>query len=421
MLFVNVTDGIVNMRFGLRNNIGIKEYSYSLGDELFKFLSFDIGEVYSLYIEIAEAFMDFHYGEKNETAYEEKLAVLYGELDSHSIYLHLYTNELLEHMIELQAGYKYAMESFLLSRTVLMQDMSFRFEQLIEDKNLKPYFDLDTLEHYHFDSSKMVDPLTKPLAAERDLYKTEVKMGRIETESVSKSVMEKAIGLAILFLAEDLKRKRAVFLGDIAAITDSDASLDGFSLTQKLYLLDIRRESKSENRLYERDLWKTVFMPYPHIPYDLTEEEAKEYILKNNVEIKQVHEITSMDGLIVFELLTLLTNGATIKKCKYCGNFFVPQGRSDTVFCDRVAKGETKPCRIIGSLKLHKAAKADNPIHEAHQKAYRRMNSKARTKRISQNEFLIWSDEARSKRDACLNGELPFEVFAQWLDLDKAK
>jgi hypothetical protein len=143
--------------------------------------------------------------------------------------------------------------------------------------------------------------------------------------------------------------------------------------------------------------------------------------LKNNIEIKQVHEITMMERLIIFEFITLLTSGAVIKKCKFCGNYFVPQGRSDTVFCDRVPKGETKPCSMIGSLRLHKAEKEGNPIHEAHLKAYRRMNSKARTRRISQNDFLVWSDEARSKRDACLNGELDFEVFKVWLNADKGK
>jgi len=192
-------------------------------------------------------------------------------------------------------------------------------------------------------------------------------------------------------------------------------------------MLDIRRKG---NPVYERDLWRTSFRPYPQIPGELLvddsftkidEKAVLGYILRNNVEIKQVHEITNIEQLIVFEFLTLLTGGAVIKKCKYCGNYFVPQGRSDTVFCDRVAKGETKPCSMIGSLKLHKAEKEGNPIHEAHMKAYRRMNSKARTKRIPQGEFLVWSDEARAKRDSCLNGELGFAEFQQWLDADKEK
>ena len=140
-------------------------------------------------------------------------------------------------------------------------------------------------------------------------------------------------------------------------------------------LLDIRRRAVHESTIYSRDLWRTSFEPYPRTPYDfhddpVDEKEVKAYILKNSVEIRQTQEITTAERLIISELLTLITSGAVIKKCKYCGSFFVPRGRSDTVFCDRVAKGETKPCSMVGALKLHKAEKIGNPIYEAHLKAY---------------------------------------------------
>jgi hypothetical protein len=144
-------------------------------------------------------------------------------------------------------------------------------------------------------------------------------------------------------------------------------------------------------------------------------------MVKNNVEVKQVHEIMKVENLAVFELLNLLERGEQIKKCRYCGAYFVPQGRSDATFCERIAKGESKPCRLIGSLKLYNAVKNANPVHEIHQKAYRRMNSKARTGRITQGEFFSWAEEARAKRDECLRGELAIDVFAEWLDRDKRK
>jgi len=424
MLFVSLPGSTVNLRFGLNNNIGIEKYSYNLGDELFKFLSFDMSEVYSLYVEIAEAFMDYHYGAKDRAAYAEKLAALCGELDKRSIYLHWYTVDFVEHMTQLQKGRKYVFDSYLVGQTLEMQDIFFRYEQLISDGSLKPYFDIDFLENYPFRRLTEEDMAARPNYAERDLYKTQAKNEK--TKNVPKAEMRKSIGLAVLFLAEDLKRKRTMFCGDIEAITGDDATLDGLSLTQKLYMLDIRRRNKGENPIYPRDLWRTSFEAYPRTPYDYhddpaDEKEVRDFLLKSGVEIKQVHEITTAERLIIFELLTLITSGAFIKKCKYCGNYFVPQGRSDTVFCDRIARGELKPCSMIGSLKLHKAAKADNPIHEVHLKAYRRMNSKARTRRISQSVFLAWSDEARAKRDACLNGELPFEDFTTWLDEDKKK
>jgi hypothetical protein len=429
MVVANATDGVVNLSFALNGNIGMDEYSYSLGDEFFKFLSFDISEVYSLYIEIAETFMGYHYGTKDKGAYKEKLTALCGELDKRCIYLHWYAIDLLNHMTEFQTGSKMAMDSFVLGLVVESRDIFNRLGYLMDDNSLKPYFDLDFMEDIRRIKITGADLESRPLRAERELYRTEFKMGRIERKRPSKSAMKRAIGLAILAVAEDLKWRRELFLGEVAAITEGDAGLDGLSLTQKLYMLDVRRAAKSENSLYGDDLWRTAFRPYPRIPHemenaepkDINEQAIKDYIVKNGIEIKQVHLIESMERLIVFEFLNILTSGANIKKCKYCGNYFVPQGRSDTVFCDRVAKGETKPCSMIGSLKLHKAEKIGNPIHESHLKAYRRMNSKARTKRIPQGEFLAWSDEARVKRDACLNGELDFEEFAQWLNADKGK
>ena len=420
MLFANITDTTVNVRFNIKNNIGIIEYSYSLGDKLFNFLSFDVADVYAIYIQIADAFMDYHYGAKDKNAYEKKLTALCNELDSHSIYLHPYTIDFLNSMAEVQMGWEYSMESYTVGKTLELQDMLNRVELLLSDKSLKPYFDIDFLYNYNFDMSK-VDLMAMPTAAERQVARQESR--NTKTKPLSKTAMQKSIGLAVLFIAEDLKRKRIKFLSDIDAITGGDKSLDGLSLSQKLYLLDVRREANMDNPIYTGGaLWKTSYAAYPHIPLNMTDEKkVQTFIKKNNVEIKQVHEITTMEGLIVFELLSLLDKGAAIKKCRYCGNYFVPQGRSDAVFCERIAKGETKPCRFIGSLKLHKAAKADNPIHEAHTKAYRRMNSKCRTRRITQNEFFTWSEEARAKRNACLNGELPFAEFASWLDEDKRK
>jgi len=417
MVFANIANHTVNLR---NDN---KSFSYPLGDELLKFLSFDIQEVYALYIKVAEVFMDYHYGGKDEKDYKKSLAKLYGEIDKYCFYLHFYTDELIERMTELQKGSQYAMDAFIVGKALTQQELLFRHKLLTDDKNLNPYFDIDLLERYKFDMSK-ADVWELPLAAERESHRVQVKTGRIKTKTLSQSAMKKAIGLAVLFLAYDLKSKRTAYSGDISAITENNKALEGLTLTQKLLVLDCQRKTAGKNALYSKfsdGLWKTTFEPFPQIPENLSDKKIKDFIMKNSVEYRQICDIPHINGLIVYELLNILTSGAVIKKCRYCGNYFIPLGRSDTVFCDRIAKGETKPCRIIGSLKLHKAAKADNPIHDAHIKAYRRMNSKARTRRITQSEFLAWTDEARKKRDLCLNGELDFNNFAEWLDADKKK
>ena len=51
---------------------------------------------------------------------------------------------------------------------------------------------------------------------------------------------------------------------------------------------------------------------------------------------------------------------------------------------------------------------ADNPILVAYSKAYKRFNSRTRAKKMTQSEFLNWSEQARKLRDDCLAGKLPF-------------
>jgi hypothetical protein len=329
----------VNLRFAVSKNFGINECSYALGEELFKFLSFDINDVYSIYIEIADALMDYYFGSKKKTLYEEKLAELCGELEKRSVYLHWYTVDLIASMTELLMGRKYALESYVVGNTLFVHDMLARSGILMADDSLKPYFDIDFLEKYQFRKLTGEDlNAAKAWGAERELAR--VKSYGSRKISVSKPVMHKSIGLAVLYIAEDLKLKRKMFLGDIEAITENNETLDGLSLTQKLYMLDIRRVKNGENGIYNSNLWSTSFQPCPRTPYDhmdfdeeheknIDDKEIIDYLLKNNIEIKQIHEIERTERLIIFELITLLTSGAIIKKCKFCGNYFVPQGRSE--------------------------------------------------------------------------------------------
>jgi hypothetical protein len=428
MLYANITENTVNLRFRFNTHIGSNEVSYPLGEELFNFLSCDITEVYALYTQIAGAFMDYRYGAKDETVYHKKLTALCDELDRHSIYLHAYTLDFIENMELVRKGIPFALESYAVGKALELPDYLYKIPILKKDTAVKPPFSLDFLDGYEFDMTG-IDIFSLPTGLVRKLEKERAR--NAPPRPLSKAACHKQIGLAVLLIAEDLDRKRALFLGDIAAITGNDSTPDGLTLTQKLYMLDVRRESNWKNPIYNNaELWKTSFLPYPQIPGELLAQDSfvqidadkvLAYIRQNNVEIKQVHELPKLQNLIIFELLTLLDCGAVIKKCKFCGNYFVPQGRPDAVFCERIAKGEVKPCRQIGALKLHKAAKADNPIHEAHQKAYRRMNAKARAKRIAQSEFFAWSEEARGKRDACLRGELELAEFQVWLDADKGK
>ena len=75
-----------------------------------------------------------------------------------------------------------------------------------------------------------------------------------------------------------------------------------------------------------------------------------------------------------------------------------------------------KKCNEVGAIAQYEKRVAENPILEAHKKAYRRFNSRVRTGKVTQAEFLEWSEEASLRRDMCLAGDQPFNVFMAWLE-----
>ena len=133
-------------------------------------------------------------------------------------------------------------------------------------------------------------------------------------------------------------------------------------------------------------------------------------------EVEQLYGIDGIEDLFRFEFIKMIEHEIYIKKCLNCERFFIPKRRVDAEYCDRMWGDTNRRCNEIGATIRYEKRVAENPILEAHKKAYRRFNSRTRTKKMTQTEFMAWSDEAARKRDDCLAGRLPFDEFVAWLE-----
>jgi len=133
-------------------------------------------------------------------------------------------------------------------------------------------------------------------------------------------------------------------------------------------------------------------------------------------EVEQLYEIDSIEDLFRFEFIKMIEHDIFIKKCKNCERFFIPKRRADAEYCERTWGDTNRKCSEIGATLRYERKVADNPILEAHKKAYRRFNSRTRAKKMTQTEFMLWSEEAAQRRDECLAGNLSFEDFIAWLE-----
>ena len=137
--------------------------------------------------------------------------------------------------------------------------------------------------------------------------------------------------------------------------------------------------------------------------------------------VHEVYDIETINDWFRFELISLVRDNIPYKKCRTCGKFFIPAGRSDREYCSRFNPKYGKPCREIGATLTFENRHKDDGIHRAYTQAYRRMDSRKRTRYISRAEFAEWGRIAREKRTLCENGGISFDEFQAWLDETKRK
>ncbi|GHU77244.1 hypothetical protein FACS1894188_11140 [Clostridia bacterium] len=162
----------------------------------------------------------------------------------------------------------------------------------------------------------------------------------------------------------------------------------------------------------DRDFGEHFFLEKPFkVFYGVTKEP----------EVAELYEIDSIRDLLRFEIIKMIENSIFIKKCKNCEQFFIPTRRQDAEYCDRIFDDTHRKCSEIGAMLRYEKKVAENPVWDAYKKAYRRFNSRTRTKKMTQSEFLQWSEQAAQKRDKCLAGDLSFEEFTAWLEQGRVR
>ena len=134
-------------------------------------------------------------------------------------------------------------------------------------------------------------------------------------------------------------------------------------------------------------------------------------ILRADVGLNEMYILNSLGDYLQFELIKFILSSLPLLQCQNCWRIFIPRGRQDVKYCDKVAEGETLPCDAIGALRVYKNKVADDPIFKAFNKAYKRMNSRIKYKNLSQQEFYEWSEKARTMRAKCISGEISLEEF----------
>ena len=165
-------------------------------------------------------------------------------------------------------------------------------------------------------------------------------------------------------------------------------------------------------RYYRREQEDPVFQKHLHTTFTVKLGRRS----TGDHSVTQLTVLDTVDDLLRYELFLLVTQGRQYKFCKNCGKPFIPSGRSDIVYCDRIMIGSEKRCNEIGAYMAEVKKVAGNPVLNAYRKAYQRLHKRVELGCMEDQDFSTWKGEAVKMRDLCLAGDLDEKEFADWIN-----
>lgn len=224
------------------------------------------------------------------------------------------------------------------------------------------------------------------------------------------------IDYGIRMTAAFLDYQKDLLQSDFDMLLMKDKLFAEYDTLQYLYLM----ESKGNMRdVYTGTNFNTHLMPVGVHAFNHADVVNK--IIDENIPVREVYDINSVQDWFRYEFMYLAKGNVLYKQCKNCGKFFIPSGRSDSEYCERIDAASGKTCKEVGAINTFAKKHENDEIHQAYTKAYRRMDSRKRTMYISKKEFSEWSKTAREKRKLCEEGLITLEEFQAWLDESKCR
>lgn len=104
--------------------------------------------------------------------------------------------------------------------------------------------------------------------------------------------------------------------------------------------------------------------------------------------------------------------------CPNCNRYFAATGRGNVKYCNRLFEDTGKTCREIMPVVVLHNKWADSLAEDYFKRTYKTMYSRVSAHKITKEQFKVWSEIARQKRDDCKKGKLSLEEFDSWLQSD---
>jgi hypothetical protein len=135
----------------------------------------------------------------------------------------------------------------------------------------------------------------------------------------------------------------------------------------------------------------------------------------------EIHFDINLKAALYLEFLKLISSNIKVNKCSICDRFFIPAGRSDMKFCNRIIDDTGKTCKDIGANKLYRKKKLDDPVDNLYEKIRSRNRGRRDNGKLKNNEYKKWNVKALKLRDDARDGIVTFESYEEIMNYQPEK
>ena len=151
--------------------------------------------------------------------------------------------------------------------------------------------------------------------------------------------------------------------------------------------------------------------------YPMRQDETQRIVSKANINSSYFIECTDIIQTLLIELLEIVKLNIEIKKCRNCGKFFVPDNRSDEIYCSNIYENG-KTCKEIGHFKVQQKLIQENDDLRIYRNVYQKLL--LRTRRNPSNkkyakDFEFLKDDNNKWRENISKGKSTEKEYIEWL------
>jgi len=115
------------------------------------------------------------------------------------------------------------------------------------------------------------------------------------------------------------------------------------------------------------------------------------------------YTFSCLRDFLYVELGKAIEKGCAPRQCRLCGRWFLHVQGDKSVYCERVAPGETeKTCREIGARAVFEGKIQREETWKIYKRAYKKYYARVMKGNMSRDDFDAWVEQAAAERDIAI-------------------